>query len=142
MWIFCITISFFFLFRAAPTSYESSQARGQIESAAMAYTTATATWNPSCICSLHHSSRQYWILNALREARDWTHILMDPSLVCYPWATMGTPGLLFPALILWLITFSLNHTFSSTFNLWYSAELCIHVCVNDVLKPFLIQNVI
>ena len=44
-----------------------------------AYTTAPATWDPSHICNLHHSSRQRLILNPLREARDRTHILMDPS---------------------------------------------------------------
>ena len=42
-----------------------------------AYTTATATQDPSRVCDLHHSSRQHWILNLLSEARDWPHILMD-----------------------------------------------------------------
>ena len=35
----------------------------------LAYTTATAMQDPSCVCSLYHSSRQYWILNPLSEAR-------------------------------------------------------------------------
>ena len=43
----------------------------------LAYTAATATQDPSRICDLHHSSRQCWIFNPLREARDRTHILMD-----------------------------------------------------------------
>ena len=34
------------------------------------YATAIAMQDPSCISSLHHSSRQHWILNALSEARD------------------------------------------------------------------------
>ena len=34
------------------------------------YTTATATQDPSCIYSLHHSTWQCWILNPLSEARD------------------------------------------------------------------------
>ena len=55
-----------------------------------AYTPATATWDPSCVCALHHSSRQCQILNPLREARDQTHVLMDMSLVRYCWATTGT----------------------------------------------------
>ena len=46
-----------------------------------AYTTGIATPDPSCICNLHHSSQQHWILNPLREARDQTHILMDISQV-------------------------------------------------------------
>ena len=35
-----------------------------------AYTTATATWDLSHVCHLHHSSWQHWILNPLIEARD------------------------------------------------------------------------
>ena len=37
-----------------------------------AYTTVTATWDPSSICDLHHSSRQHQILNPLSKARDRT----------------------------------------------------------------------
>ena len=60
-----------------------------------AYTTATATWDPSRICSLHHSSWQCWILNPLSGARNWTLILMDTSWVHYCCATMGTPYFLY-----------------------------------------------
>ena len=42
--------------------------------------TATATPDLSCICDLHHSSRQHQILNPLSEARDLTHNLIVPSL--------------------------------------------------------------
>ena len=28
----------------------------------LAYTTATAMQDPSCICNLYHNSQQYWIL--------------------------------------------------------------------------------
>ena len=41
--------------------------------------TATATWDPSHICSLHHSSRQCRILNPLIQARDRALVLMDTS---------------------------------------------------------------
>ena len=57
-----------------------------------AYTTATATWALSHICDLHHSSRQYRILNPLSEARDQTSNLMLPSWICFCCTTIGTPG--------------------------------------------------
>ena len=49
----------------------------------LAYTTATATWDPSHICYLQHSSRQHQILNLLSKARDRTCALMDASRVYY-----------------------------------------------------------
>ena len=42
-----------------------------------AYTTATAMWDLSPICDLHHSSGQCRILNPLSKARDGTCILVD-----------------------------------------------------------------
>jgi len=59
----------------------------------MAYSTATATatWDPSLVCDLHHSSRQCRILNALSEARDQTCILMDTSQIHFHCAAMETP---------------------------------------------------
>ena len=56
-----------------------------------AYTTATATWDLSQVCHLHHSSQQCQILNPLTEAKGRTHILMDTSQICFHLATMGTP---------------------------------------------------
>ena len=50
----------------------------------LAYTTFTATQDPSHICDLHHTSRQHRILNPLREARDRTHNFMVPSRICSP----------------------------------------------------------
>ena len=44
------------------------------------YTTATAIPVPSCICDLHHSLQQHWILNPLSESRDQTSILRDTIL--------------------------------------------------------------
>ena len=46
-----------------------------------AYTTATATWDPSCVCDQHHSCRHRWILNPLSEARERTRFLVDSSRV-------------------------------------------------------------
>ena len=50
----------------------------------LAYTTATARQDPSCIFNLHQSSQQHWILNSLSTARDPTCILMDASCVHNP----------------------------------------------------------
>ena len=44
-----------------------------------AYT--TATWDPSHVCSLHHSSQQRWTLNTLSKARDRTCVLMNASQI-------------------------------------------------------------
>ena len=57
------------LFRTVPMAYGSSQAR-ESELQLPASTTATATRDPICICNLHHSSCQHWILNLLSEVRD------------------------------------------------------------------------
>ena len=50
--------NFFFLLRAILTAYGIPQTRGQIGAQLPANTTATATQDLSCICDLHHSSRQ------------------------------------------------------------------------------------
>ena len=57
----------------------------------LAYTTATATTDPSHICDLHHSSQQHQIPNPLSEARDQTCILMDTSQIHFHCATAGIP---------------------------------------------------
>ena len=46
-----------------------------------AYTAATATWDLSCVCGLHHSSWQRQIPDPLSEARDRAHVLMETSWV-------------------------------------------------------------
>ena len=47
----------------------------------LAYTTATATQDLSCIFDLHHKSWQCRILNPLSKARDQTCVLMDASQI-------------------------------------------------------------
>ena len=42
-----------------------------------AFTTVTATPDPSRIFDLHCNLRQPWILDSLSKARDGTHILME-----------------------------------------------------------------
>ena len=73
-----------------PWHMEVPRVGGKSELQLPAYTTARAMRNPSRACNLHHSSRQHWILNPLRKARNWTLILMDPSQVHFCWTTMGT----------------------------------------------------
>ena len=81
---------FFFCFLGPhPPHMEVPRLGVESELQRLVYTTATATWDLSCVCDLHHSSRQHWIPNPLSEARDRTRILMDPSWV--HWAMVGTP---------------------------------------------------
>ena len=49
----------------------------ELELQPLAYTTAAATQDLSCVCDLHHSS----CLNPLSQARDQTRILPDPRWV-------------------------------------------------------------
>ena len=70
---------------AAPTAYEGPRLEVKWELQLPAYTTATTTPDPSCVCDLHHSSWQRRILNPLSKDRDWIRVLR-----CFCWAT-GTP---------------------------------------------------
>ena len=56
----------------------------------LAYTTVTAMWDLRSICSLYHSSQQYWISNPLYKAWDQTHSLIDTSQIHFCCATRGT----------------------------------------------------
>ena len=64
---------------------EGPRPRVELELELLAYTTAIATRDPSCICNLNHHLWQHWIINPLSKARDGTgtHMLMDPSRVHY-----------------------------------------------------------
>ena len=86
--LFCFIL--FLLFRATSAANGSSQARGQLDLQLPAYTTATATRDPSCVCNLDHSSQQCRILDPLSKTRNPTCILTDTSQVHYHWAIKGT----------------------------------------------------
>ena len=76
----CSPFLFLLFFRAAPSAYGGSQARGRIR--------ATAA-------GLHHSSWQHWILHPLSEAGDRTCNLMVPGPMCVLCAMSELPdGLL------------------------------------------------
>ena len=55
----------------------------------------------SHICDLQQSSQQHQIFNPLKEARDWTRVLMDNSCVCYRWGHNGNSCLFCQAHGLW-----------------------------------------
>ena len=82
---------FFFLVSATHAAYGNSRLGVESDLQLPAYTTATATPDPSSIFDLHHSSQQHRILNPLSKARDWTRVLMDTGWVHYHWAPTGTP---------------------------------------------------
>ena len=86
-----IFFSFFVFLGPRPLHMEVPRLEVESELQLPAYTTATATQDPSRICDLHHSSQQRWVLNPLSQARDRTCVLMDVSQICFCWATMGTP---------------------------------------------------
>ena len=86
-----VTTLFYLLFRAGPSAYGDSQARGQIIATAAGLHTATATPDLSRVCNLHHSSWQRWILNPLSEARDQTRNLLVTSQIHFCCATTETP---------------------------------------------------
>ena len=56
-----------------------------------AYTTATAMPDWGWVSNLYQSSEHHWVFNPLREARDGTCILIDPSLISFHFAMMGSP---------------------------------------------------
>ena len=62
----------------------------QMELQLVTYTTATVTSHPSCICNLHHSSWQRWMLNPLSRARDQTYNLMVPTRIHFRCTMAGT----------------------------------------------------
>jgi len=64
---------------AQPWHMEVSRLGVEAELQLLAYTTATATQDPSHVCDLPHSSRQHGILNPLSEDRAQTCVLMDTS---------------------------------------------------------------
>ena len=80
------------LSRATPIAYASSQARGGIGAVAAGLHHSHS--NRGSETRLGPTPQQRQILNPLGEVRDWTHVLMDTSRVCYHWAAMGTPSFL------------------------------------------------
>ena len=83
--------TFFFWVFLDPQHMEVPKPGVKSELQLLAYTTATAIWDLSHICKLHHSSWQCWILNPLTEAGDRTCIFMDTTWFHFRWAMRETP---------------------------------------------------
>ena len=79
----------FCLFRATPMAYGNMEVPRLGTESELHHSYSNA--RSQLICDLYSSSGQCQILNLLSKARDWTHILMDISWVCFCWTTMGTP---------------------------------------------------
>ena len=94
-WVSCVvwSVFFFFLSFLGPHLWHMEVPRlgVQLELWLLAYTTTTALRDLSCVCDLHRSSGQHWILNPLSKARVRTWVLMDASPIRFCWATMGMP---------------------------------------------------
>ena len=86
---------FLFLFRAVPTTYGGSQARGVTSELQLpAYTTITATRDPICVCytTAHGNARSFthWARPGIEPASSW--ILVG---FFHHRATKGTPRSIF-----------------------------------------------
>ena len=75
-WFVFLFVLFFFFFLVFlgphPLHVKVPRLGVELDLELLAYATGTAMWDLSCVCHLHHSSRQGRILNPLREARDGT----------------------------------------------------------------------
>ena len=69
LFVFCLFVFVFFFF-LYPWNIDVPRLGVELEIQLPAYATATATRDPGCICDLHHSSGQCWVLNPLSKAKD------------------------------------------------------------------------
>ena len=88
-----VHLFFFFLaFRAAPTAYGGSQARGPVRATAAGLHHSHSKSDLSCICNPHHSTWHWQILNPLSKARVQTCNLIVPSQIHFCYAMTGPPA--------------------------------------------------
>ena len=85
--IFLFCLFFFFLVFLGLHLQHMEVPRLGVQSELQLLAYATATFDPSHVRDLHHSSWQCRILNWLSKTRNQTRILMDAN----HWATTGTP---------------------------------------------------
>ena len=110
---YCCCYFCFFFFRVTPVACGNSWARGLIGAGAEAYTTATATLDPSHIFDLHYNLWQCRIPSPLSKARDRTHILTD----------------------------LLSGNGNSSSLLFFSVCVCVCACVFQMFLYYLISNI-
>ena len=72
-----LVFAFFFFLGPHLQLMEVPRLGVELELQLPAYATVTAMQPPSCICNLHRTLWQCWILNPLSKARDRTRILTD-----------------------------------------------------------------
>ena len=78
----CFSFFLFVFLGLHPWPMEVPRLGVESELQPLAYTTATAMLDLSCVCcNLHHRSRQYRILDPLSEARDQTCVLTDAGQI-------------------------------------------------------------
>ena len=90
---FCLFVCCFL--RPHPRHIELPRLGVEWELQLSAYTTATATRDPTHVCDLHHSSGQCQIPDPTGKARDQTHILMDTSWIRFRCSVTGMPMCVF-----------------------------------------------
>ena len=92
----CLDFFFFFSYLGLHLWHMEIPRLGvELELQLSTYTRTTTMPDSICICELHHSSWQCWLLNPLSEARGQTRILMNASSNGTCWATTGMPRFLF-----------------------------------------------
>ena len=74
-----VVVVFLPFFGLLPRHMEVPRLGVELELQLMASATATVTQDLICVCNLHHSSQQCWILNPLSKTRDRSYNLMVPS---------------------------------------------------------------
>ena len=90
VFLFLFFFFFFCFLRLHLQHLEVPRLGAESELQLLVYTTATATPDLSCICSLHHRSQQCRILNPLNKSRDRTRVLLDTHWAHWCRATRGT----------------------------------------------------